>query len=149
MRELKILVMINSGTRDQEALQVAEEIVAVRAQLAALVQKFHAIVGGSAGSTTLDRSRARTRRRRVSPVSVQPPGDATQISSGSSGSRILAVFTRQPGKKLSMQNVVTELADISPSVIRSTVARFARGSKKLKKVSRGVYKSVPTAADRR
>ncbi len=65
----------------------------------------------------------------------------------SAGSRILEVFTRQPGKKVSMQDVVTELPDVSPSVIRSTISRFARGAKKLKKVSRGVYKIVPTVAD--
>ncbi len=142
--------MINSGTRNDEALEVAEQIVTVRAQLARLVEKFHALVGeartsaSSTGSTTLDRPGAKARRPRALKVPVQSPEESTP---NSTGARILAVFTRQPGKKVAIQDVVTELTDIRPTVIRSTIARFARAPKRLKKMSRGVYKSVrPTVA---
>jgi hypothetical protein len=106
----------------EHALQVAEQIVVLRTQLAALEAQFALIVNGAG-----------------QPVVEQTPPNGT--AQGSAASRILAVFTRQPGKRIATQTVVAELADIDASMVRSTVARFSRAGK-LKRVGRGVYKTT-------
>ncbi len=119
--------MITSETRDDEALKIAEEIVAARAHLAALVEKFRRVVGNSNASGG---------------TAVTPAPRAGEPAQDSAASRIMAVFQRQPGKKVATQSVVAELADLDVALVRSTINRFGRTGK-LKPVKRGVYKLVP------
>ncbi len=62
---------------------------------------------------------------------------------GSGASRILAVFQRQSGMRVTLQSVIAELPDLDPNLIRTAAARFARNGK-LKKVKRGVYRHIGT-----
>lgn len=123
--------MTTSETRDDEALRIAEEIVTARAHLAVLVEKFKKIVGSSTGTNGV-------------PAPLPAALPAAGHTQTSAASRILSVFTRQPGKKVTTQAVVAELADVDPSLIRSATGRFARDGK-LKRMGRGVYKYVPPA----
>jgi hypothetical protein len=118
--------MISSETRTDEALKVAEEIATVRAHLATLMEKFRVLVGGPMNGTA------------VTPI-APTRSDAPQESATS---RILAIFTRQPGKKIAVHEVVAALPDIDAPLVRSTITRLGR-TEKLKNVRRGIYKAIP------
>ena len=72
--------------------------------------------------------------------------DAEEKDGDSAPTRVLAVFQRHPGKRVTVQSVVEELPDIKPSLVRTYASRHARNGK-LKHVTRGVYKYVPKAEE--
>lgn len=117
----------STENREQLALRIAEELVVARARVRDLEARFSQVFGGaSLNGASLGTTKASTE--------------------GSAASRILAVFTRQPGKKIGMQDVVAELPDVDAGLVRSAIARFARIGK-LKWVGRGVYKALPTTGE--
>ena len=129
--------MITSETRDAEALKIAEEIVATKAHLAVLVERFRRVVGGPAPNGNEPTKVAAQRGG-----GDGAPAQDSASASASASARIMAVFQRQPGKKVTTQSVVAELPDLDVALVRSTINRFGRTGK-LKPVKRGVYKFVP------
>lgn len=130
----------SADTRQRQALQLAEQIATVRAQLNELEAQFFALVGDGAsgqGSTVP-----------VPPAvhySAPIPEVAAAAGASTATAQVLAVFAHRAGQRTATYAAVQQLPHIDPALIRSTVVRLYRDGK-LKRVSRGVYKYVQTAS---
>lgn len=130
-----------SQTREDEALQVAEEIVAVRARLAELQARFSALVSGGAKASMAAKKAAATKAN-----------GASSDSTDGFPSRVLAIFKRQPNKKVSLRDVIAEIKPSNTAeenLIRTAASRLARKASDrkpfwgLKRLSQGEYQYVP------
>jgi hypothetical protein len=125
---------VPQSTGPEDALRLAEEIVAARAHLKKLEERFALLFAKQPPEDSDDDGSD-------DDDDDSDSGDIVEQETGAS--QVLAVFQRQPGKKVQLQSVVDELPDLDANLVRSTTARFARMGK-LKKVKRGVYRYVET-----
>jgi hypothetical protein len=145
---------VTTKVEAREALDLALEIAAARVHLTALEERFFLLVNGVASpAATLPP---------VSPAASTPTAPTTTLQTHdvadddddegegegegegddpSAASKVLAAFQRHEGKRCAVQDVVDELSDLDPKLVRSNAARFARQGK-LRRVKRGVYKYI-------